>query len=158
AVGWRLFMERRPSMCHSTLHRHSIFCILPPHILRQIALNGSPQERAQALTTLATDQTLRMMRADERLVAATAPSRPSVLSTEGEKRRSIYDARHAQTLPGTLVRAEGAPATNDAEVNEAYDGLGATFDFYWEIFQRNSIDDQGLPLNATVHFGRNYDN
>src|SRR5262245_29047860 len=98
AVGWRLFTERRPSMCHPIPHRHSIFCILPPHILRQIALNGSPQERAQALTTLATDQTLRMMRADERLVAATAPKRPSVLSLEGEKRRSIYDARHVQTL------------------------------------------------------------
>jgi Zn-dependent metalloprotease len=43
-------------------------------------------------------------------------------------------------------------------VNEAYDGLGATFDLFWESYQRNSIDDEGLPLNATVHFGQGYDN
>jgi Zn-dependent metalloprotease len=44
------------------------------------------------------------------------------------------------------------------EVNEAYDGLGATFDFYWTVYHRNSIDDEGLPLNATVHYGTRYDN
>ncbi len=51
-----------------------------------------------------------------------------------------------------IVRAEGAPATGDLAIDEAYDGLGATFDFFWEVYQRNSIDDQGLPLDATVHF------
>jgi Zn-dependent metalloprotease len=43
-------------------------------------------------------------------------------------------------------------------VNEAYDGLGDTFDFYLNVYQRNSIDNAGLPLNATVHFGQKYDN
>ena len=38
------------------------------------------------------------------------------------------------------------------------DGLGATFDFYDQVFGRNSIDDQGLPLDATVHFGSHYNN
>jgi Zn-dependent metalloprotease len=42
-------------------------------------------------------------------------------------------------------------------VDEAIVGLGATFDFYWEMLDRNSIDDKGLALNATVHFGRRYD-
>jgi len=56
------------------------------------------------------------------------------------------------------VRNEGAAATNDPAVDEAYDGLGHTFDFFWTIFQRNSIDDEGLPLNATVHFGDAYNN
>src|SRR4030095_5359354 len=37
-------------------------------------------------------------------------------------------------------------------------GLGATYDFYWEVFTRNSIDDDGLALNGTVHFGEKYDN
>ena len=50
------------------------------------------------------------------------------------------------------------PSSGDVAVDEAYDGLGATFDFFWESYQRNSIDDQGLPLDGTVHFGRNYDN
>ena len=29
-------------------------------------------------------------------------------------------------------------------MNEAYDGLGATYDYYWATFQRDSIDGQGL--------------
>ena len=43
-------------------------------------------------------------------------------------------------------------------MDEAYDGLGATFDFYWDVLDRNSIDDEGLPLDATVHYGEQYDN
>ncbi len=73
--------------------------------------------------------------------------------------RSIYTASNTQNLPGDLIRAEGAPAlANDVAANEAYDGLGATFDFYHQVYERNSIDDEGLPLIATVHFGQDYDN
>jgi Zn-dependent metalloprotease len=43
-------------------------------------------------------------------------------------------------------------------VNEAYDGAGATYDLYHDVFGRNSIDDRGLRLDSTVHYGRNYDN
>jgi len=143
-------------VCSRTPHRHSIFCILPPYILREIAQNGTPEQRSSALQTLSTDQTFRVMRADTRVAAQAR--RPSVLAAEGEKRRTIYDARHTQNLPGDVVRAEGAPATGDPAVDEAYDGLGDTFDFYWEVFQRNSIDDEGLPLDGTVHFGKDYDN
>jgi Zn-dependent metalloprotease len=56
------------------------------------------------------------------------------------------------------VRSEGEAATNDIEVDEAYDGLGHVFDFYLQKYQRNSIDDQGLPLVATVHYGLQFDN
>jgi Zn-dependent metalloprotease len=145
-------------MCQYQTHRHSIFCILPPHILQQIAINGDAQERAAAVRTLAADQTFRAIRTEFSLAGAPAPSPSVLLAAEGEKHRTIYDARHQQVLPGVVVRTEGAAPTNDPATNEAYDGLGATFDFYWEIYQRNSIDDQGLPLNATVHFGQNYDN
>ena len=140
-------------MCH-----HSLYCILPPHILHQIAVNGDKEERAAAVQTLAADQTLRSMRSEFNAAGGPTPSPSMMLSAEGEKRRTIYDTRNTQNLPGVIVRAEGAPPTKDVAVNEAYDGLGATFDFYWEQYQRNSIDDAGLPLNATVHFGRNYDN
>jgi Zn-dependent metalloprotease len=43
-------------------------------------------------------------------------------------------------------------------INEAYDGLGTVYDFYWQQFNRNSIDDAGLQLAATVHYGQQYDN
>ena len=33
-------------------HRHSIFCIVPPHMLRALARNGNEEERGYALDTL----------------------------------------------------------------------------------------------------------
>src|SRR4029079_11658982 len=61
-------------------------------------------------------------------------------------------------LPGTVLRTEGQGPTGDTAADEAYDGLGATFDFFAEIYDRNSLDDAGMPLDATVHFGQDYNN
>jgi len=104
--------------------RHPIFCILPPHVLRTIAENGTPQQRHSALRTLATDNTLRALRAGPRLPVP-LPQRPGILMVEGQKQRTIFDAQHSQNLPGQAVRAEGALPTGDPAVDEAYDGLGA---------------------------------
>src|SRR5215471_17755312 len=137
-------------------HRHSIFCILPPHILREMARHGNAAQRNAALNTLALDTTHRMQRMTMQLLA-TAP-RQVVTGAPPQVRRTIYTAGNQETKRGQLVRSEGQAAVADQTVNEAYDGLGDTFNFYLEIYQRNSIDNQGLPLNAIVHYGQNYDN
>ncbi len=76
----------------------------------------------------------------------------------GQKRRAVYDAGHGDGLPGTLVREEGDGPTDDPAVNEAFDGAGATYDLYDQVFDRNSIDDRGLRLDSTVHYLEGYDN
>lgn len=137
--------------------KHSIFCILPPHILREIAKNTKDNEqRAKVLNTLALDQTSRTNRINQQFMAGTT-MRPLMAGTPTVQ-RSIFTASNLTDLPGKLVRPEGGPKTGDPAADEAYDGLGATFDFYEKILQRNSIDDQGLPLKATVHFDKDYDN
>lgn len=73
-------------------------------------------------------------------------------------RRSVHDAEHGTRLPGVLRRAEGDPPDQDESVNEAYDGLGATWNLLWQAYQRDSLDGRGLPLLASVHFERNYVN
>jgi Zn-dependent metalloprotease len=138
-------------------HRHSIYCILPPLVLRRIARNGTEAQRNRALDTLAVDQSIRLARATVQALAVTARAQP-LTAAPPTKQRTIYDAQHTQSLPGNTVRNEGEPAVADVAVNEAYDGLGATFDFYLSAYNRNSIDDQGLPLDATVHYGDAYDN
>jgi len=143
----------QPYGCES---RHSIFCILPPHMLREMARHGSAAQRNVALNTLALDATHRAQRMTMQLLAA-AP-RQVVTGAAPQVHRTIYTAGSQETKPGQLVRSEGQAAGSDPAVNEAYDGLGHTFDFYLEMYQRNSIDGQGLPLNAIVHYGQNYDN
>jgi hypothetical protein len=145
-------------MCQRSTSHHPIFCILPPYILSSIAQSGGPRQRARALRTLATDSTFRALRATPRAPAPTARRRPSMLAVEGQKQRMIFDAHNTESLPGDIVRTEGAAPSGDPAVEEAYDGLGATFDFFSEAYDRNSIDDEGLPLNASVHFGQEYNN
>jgi Zn-dependent metalloprotease len=106
---------------------------------------------------MAMDNTFRALRAAPQLAPAMR-KRPRTLAMEGEKQRTLYDAHNVETLPGDVVRAEGAPATGNPAVDEAYEGLGATYDFFWEAYDRNSIDDEGLALDATVHYGQQYDN
>ncbi|MBD2447600.1 peptidase M4 family protein [Nostoc sp. FACHB-152] len=135
---------------HSLHTRCPICCIVPPHMLENVAVNGNPQQRSWAFHTLNVSAQLRGRRdVVGNLFIAPSP---------GEKRRTIYDAKNGQQLPGTLVRGEGDPPSNDEAVNAAYDAAGATYDLFYEIFERNSIDDKGLRLDSTVHYGVKYDN
>ena len=43
-------------------------------------------------------------------------------------------------------------------MDEAYDSFGVTFDLYLEEYGRCSLDDRGMPLIGTVHYGHSYDN
>ncbi len=145
-------------MLQRRIHRHSIFCILPPYILHSIAQNGTSQQRTQALQTLGSDHTFRTMRVTHDLMTSVGRQLPAAPAAEGQPQRTTCNAQNTTNLPGEIVRTEGAGPTGDPAVDEAYNGLGDTYNFYWTVYQRNSIDDQGLPLNATVHFDQNYDN
>ena len=138
--------------------KHYPFCsILPPHMLKALAQNGTPAQKVEAMDNLALSERLRGQR--EIIGPTLAALRTNLeVTTSTVKHRFIYDAKHQEQLPGALVRQEGSPASKDVEVNEAYDGAGATFDFYQKVYQRNSVDDKGLRLDSTVHYGQNYDN
>src|SRR5215471_5069987 len=135
-----------------------IHCILPPHILEAIAQNGSSQQRKTALSTLSQDHTMRSLRMARALTAVIPIASPASLGGEPKVQRTIYSANESESLPGVVVRSEGGPPTHDKAADEAYDGLGATFQFYAQVFTRNSIDDHGLPLHASVHYSQGYDN
>ena len=155
-------MSQMPQRAFSSPAAHHTVCaIVPPFLLARIATLDDPRfERAataarRSLTDVA-HENLDHGRSKNTLPPRTLlPDEPSV---RGEITRAISDARGTETLPGILVREEGAPATNDVTATEAYDGLGHTFALFWEVFQRDSIDDRSATLEATVHFGNLYDN
>ncbi len=137
-------------MINQVSTRCPICCVLPPHMLEHIAENGSSEQRQWAFQTLSLSAQFRGRRD---VVGGTAFMAPA-----GEKRRTIYNAKNGTELPGKIVRAEGDPATGDLMADEAYDGAGATYDFYQEVFGRNSVDNNGLRLDSTVHYNTKYDN
>jgi hypothetical protein len=71
------------------------------------------------------------------------------------KDREIYDAQNASSDPGTLVREEGdSPYVVVPEVDYAYDCIGDAYDFYLGYHGRDSLDDAGMTMSATVRYCR----
>ena len=130
----------------------SLACILPPGLLARVVRNADGAARDIALSTLLLDASMRTVRLQTR------PVRATLLPRSDSLQRGIYTAAGAETQPGELVRSEGAAATGDPAADEAYDGLGATWTLLHDAYGRSSIDDEGLPLIATVHYGQAYDN
>lgn len=142
------------------MRRLPLHCILPPHLLYQLARSDDRETREAALQTLQHDQQLRVARAEAAGRAAGRSARPLTFArVGGQPQRTIYDQQHRQVQsPGKVVRGEGQAPVADKSVNQAYEGLGDTYTYYWTVFQRDSIDGQGMPLLGLVHYGRNYDN
>ncbi|MGW2489266.1 M4 family metallopeptidase [Streptomyces sp. NPDC001606] len=135
-----------------------VFCtIVPPHVLDKLAQAEDPAVSDPARRSLEHDAYQRTKRRLTTVLGA-APVARAAGAPADQPHRTIYDARHTQDLPGTKVREEGSDSGSDATVDRAYAGLGATFDLYLKVYGRHSIDGEGLPLDATVHFGQGYDN
>jgi Zn-dependent metalloprotease len=138
------------------LRHSSIFCILPPHILHEIAKRGTGTQRDAVLDTLGRDHSLRFGRASFQLLATSAQKLIAAPTIGGNAQITIYNAQQQQSLPGQVIA--NPDESSDIEVREAFKGLLGTYAFYWGVFKRNSIDDHGLPLVGSVHYGSKYDN
>ena len=68
--------------------------------------------------------------------------------------REVYDAVNTDSDPGTLERSEGEGVSGIADVDDAYDFLGDAYDFYDSEHGRDSIDDGGMRISATVRYCR----
>lgn len=142
---------------HTSLHT---CCpgILPPHLVRQIALRGSAAQRERALRTMAVDESLRSARVGAALEATRAPATPTISALSGVKQVTVFDAGNTERLPGRRVRGEQDPATGDPATDEAWLYLSDTWEFYLDAFQRDSLDNRGMALAGSVHYGTDYDN
>ena len=144
-------------------HRCSIQCIVPPHMLRVLAMRAEGEVQRMARTLLAEDAAVRARRsllavepeappetkAVSAVVAGAAPTGPD---------RRIHDGEGRAALPGRLARGEGDGPTGDGECDAAYDGAGAVHALFAAEYGRDSLDGRGLPLVATVHHRRDYNN
>jgi Zn-dependent metalloprotease len=139
--------------------------IAPPFLLARLIKEGTPEQREAALQTIAASASMRSRRALVGRIAREMPEVRSIAfaqppSPPAGAVQSVYDVEEGgnSSLPGTLVRATGDPPAADQAVNEVYDATEATYDFYNEIFQRNSIDGEGMALISSVHYSRRFNN
>ncbi|MBC9248127.1 M4 family metallopeptidase [Paracoccus sp. 11-3] len=91
-----------------------------------------------------------------------SPAALNRIAAQGESKlkpdRQIHDGQYKAALPGKLIRSEGDTETGIADADTAYDAAGQVFSLFADEYGRNSLDDDGMPLVATVHHRRNYNN
>jgi Zn-dependent metalloprotease len=76
------------------------------------------------------------------------------------RNRNTHTANNGTTLPGTLVCNESNPSCSggDADAVAAHRYAGETYDFYSANHGRDSLNNAGMTLISTVHFGSNFQN
>ena len=143
-------------------HHNPLHCAIPPYMLEKLAAKGKTAAAREA--ALAALKISRHFRVRRREAQATFQSMGfgavhlGALAAPTKLVRKVYDAENSESLPGKLVRSEGDPKSKDKTVNEVYDGAGETDMLFREEYGRNSIDDRGMEIIQTVHFGKKYQN
>lgn len=133
--------------------------VVPSYLLARLAESGRfPRAAAAARQTLTAGRPPFRAPSRARIDLSIDENGDLVAQLSDAPNRTISDAANTQTLPGAVVRSEDDEPVADEAVNQAFDGLGATFELLLTAFGRNSLDDAGAPLDATVHYGLDYDN
>lgn len=69
---------------------------------------------------------------------------------------TIFDCKNSYALPGTqILKAE---ESDDPTIQRVLKETEAIIEFFHAIFIRNSIDDRGIDLVSSVHYGVAYNN
>jgi Zn-dependent metalloprotease len=141
-------------------YRHT--CYILPQVVLLEAADRDDSLREAAETTLAASASMRTQRATLSAMVQLLGTRDARLGelTPAGHQNTAYDLGHGSwdDLPGTRARGVGDPPVADDAVNEAFDNAGKTREFYAEVLNRTSIDDQDMELVSSVHFDNDFDN
>ena len=76
----------------------------------------------------------------------------AVPASAQDKQRKVYDFNNDIKLPGLPKRTEGQGPSNIADVDDVYDHMGPVYDYYKNVFGRDSYDNHGAILVAWTRF------
>lgn len=133
--------------------------IIPQVVLEKLANDSrfSASDRSGLVDMSKLDAEIRKVREQARkltmVASATAQGLIALAVTPSVK---IFDCKNTTVLPGTPI---SNPATSaDPTVKQTFGVTSEVIDFYKTVFGRNSIDDAGMTLQSSVHYGLRYNN
>lgn len=150
--------------------------IIPDYIFEKFVASDDPALQAIGRSALAAAQEARAVRQDVaeglRLLAeqgeqGNGTTRLDRLSPTDfpppvrGKLRYVYDLQGSQDHQmGELILqpTDDPGSAGDSAAKEAFQYSGVVYDFYSDLFGRNSLDDREMPLISCVHWGRNVNN
>ncbi|MBK8135617.1 MAG: M4 family metallopeptidase [Chloroflexi bacterium] len=92
---------------------------------------------------------------------APANSVANAVRVPGTADLSTHNANHGTVLPGTFVCDEGTLACTsgaDTDADKAHTFANGTYNLYYTLHGRDSLDNAGMQLISTVHFSSAYCN
>ncbi len=136
-------------------------CFIIPHdVLKKLAEDSklADELRKASLDTGNISVELRKLRTQAgKLSNVVALAQPTeLLALAAAPAVGLFDCQQTQTLPGTAVPNPGASA--DATVKRTFVETSAVADFFKKVFNRNSIDNAGMTMMSSVHYGQKFNN
>ena len=138
-------------MC--THHRNPLHCILPPYMSDKLrAKTGQEDLKADSQFRDKRKVLASISPAKKKTSMATAGIKPA-----GKVYRELYDAGQMPLALGKLIWKEGQKTMprNDRDAKNVITGAGNVWSFYKKFFNRNSLDNHGLPLIQTIRYREN---
>ncbi len=136
-----------------------ICCIVPNHVLDRLAADKRfpPRSRHAAANTARISEELRRLRTQAvALTSATQLTGSHLLTLAASPDIPVYDCMHTQALPGK--RIANPKSSKDHSVKRAYAETSKVAEFYRQVFKRNSVDNAGMTLLSSVHYGVDFNN
>ncbi len=138
--------------------------IIPKSALERLAKDKSlDAEQKKSLTdTMKVDAELRRLRTQAIKLTkvaglmAVAPNTAAAAAALAPPVVSVFNCNHSQTLPGVQIPNPGGSA--DPTAKRTFVETSAVAAFFSQVFGRNSIDNAGMALISSIHFGTNYNN
>jgi Zn-dependent metalloprotease len=131
---------------------------LDDSILEQLIKEGNEEQKNAAINNLK----LSAMFRTARTALARQPRMIISLGAQTAFNRTIHTMNNSCNmwdLPGEIVLREGEDETrHDEDIKKCYGFSKNVYDFFKENYGRISADDNGYPLNLSVHYCGNYDN
>jgi Zn-dependent metalloprotease len=132
---------------------------IPADVLNRLAANKQfdprvRQAAANSARITAAIKQVRLQAAELTRVSRAGASHPVELASKPQI--SVYDCKGSQSLPGALIKSP--KSSKDATAKRTLQQTTKLAAFYKDVFNRNSVDDAGLTLMSSIHYGRDFNN
>lgn len=134
-------------------------CIVPQSVLERLAADkkSSAATRKASADSVRVTELMRSLRVQAgELTGLAQKAGAHQVQLAAAPLVTVYDCKNSQTLPGTPVKSPRTSA--DATAKRTAVSTSAVARFYKDVFGRNSIDNAGMTLMSSIHFGSKYNN
>jgi Zn-dependent metalloprotease len=147
-------------MCTNNLRHDRIRCIIPPYINDRLMTTDDNDEAKSALDS---QKFSSKIRAKREFIASHIKTFSSIMAPKEAKaakkatlNMEVYDIRHNTdpALATLLWRNGEAQGKLDKDAKNVIKAGRGTWNFYYELFGRNSLNKTGLLLKHYIHFGK----